>query len=216
MAARLALDRWLSPVLFHDFTAALLGGFGGAHDGGHNNPCAVELLKSLVPLVAPSSDEQRIAAVARPLYPVLVIAVLAISWLAWRSLCRRPPSGASTNPPDGDTRGPRLIFLVCLAYTLTVPRMKDYSYILLLPVVWRVGKWTLARHPQTWLMFVLLACLSNYSYFESLTKLYGLLWDYLPYLIAGTAWALLLRETFRAPREIMRPESSEELPAAPP
>ncbi len=196
MAARLGLDRWLSPVLFHDFTSALVGGFGGAHDGGRNNPCAIELLKSLAPLFDPSLGEDRIAAVVRPFYLVLIVVVLGTSFLAWRAICRRPPDGTA-NPPD-DSRGLRLIFLVCLAYTLTVPRMKDYSYILLLPVAWRVGKWTLARHPQASLGFVLLACLTNYSYFDSLQTLYGLLWDYLPYAIAAAAWISLLCDAFAA------------------
>ena len=205
-AVRLGLDRLLSPALFHDFTTALFGGFGGAHDGGHNNPCAVELLKSLASLFGPSLEEPQIAAVTRLLYLVLVVAVLGASFLAWRAVCRRSPD---------DARGLRLIFLVCLAYTLTVPRMKDYSYILLLPVVWRVGKWTLARRPPAWLGLVVLACLSNYSYFESLTTFYGLLWDYLPYLIAAVAWGLLLGEAFRAPDQAQSDALSSP-PGAPP
>ena len=91
-----------------------------------------------------------------------------------------------------------MIYLACLAYALTVPRMKDYSYILLLPVVWQTGKWFLAQNPRAWLLFPVLLCLGNLSELPSVMLAYGLLWRYLPYAAALAAWVFLLCETFRA------------------
>ncbi len=196
MAVRLGLDRLLSPTLFHHFTQALVGGFGGANDGGRNNPCLLEVLKDLCwKYVYETIEPGDINAVVLPAYAVLVLIVLGVSWLAWRAICRRYPAGTGGNALHAP-RGVRLIFLVCLAYTLTVPRMKDYSYILLLPVVWQVGKWCLARHPQAWLAFVALFCLGNFSESVPLMEIYDLLWRYLPYVAAVAAWVLLLREAF--------------------
>lgn len=195
MAVRLGLDRLLSPALFHDFTRALVSGFGGAHDGGRNNPCLLEFLKNLWwEVIDTTIDPSELMAAVLPVYAVLVLIILGLSWLAWRAICRAYPADAQRTQ-----RGIRLVFLVCLAYALTVPRMKDYSYILLLPVVWQVGKWCLVRHGQALLMFVVLLCLGNFSESVPLMTLYGFLWRYSPYAAAVAAWVLLLREAFTPP-----------------
>ena len=123
--------------------------------------------------------------------------MLGVSWFAWRSICRRTPGGPNPGSSTTDTgRGLRLVCLVCLAYALTAPRMKDYSYVVLLPVAWQVGRWSLARPSRAWWIFVALLCLSNFSGFHLLSDLYELLWRYVAYFTALALWMLLLSEAF--------------------
>ena len=208
MGVRLGLD-WLgNATLFHQFTQALLGNFGGQGEGGVNNPCLTEVIKTLLLLADRTLDAQELKLAATPIYAVVVLVVLGTSWLAWRAICRRFPAGTA-DAAGRDPRGLRIVCLVCLAYALTAPRMKDYSYIFLLPVAWQVGKWFLSRHAQAWVVFVVLICLSDTSVVGLLSAAYHLLWKDLAYFTALALWVFLVREAFAAPDAFLSTEAPQ-------
>lgn len=201
MFLRLGLDWLCSPRLFGFFVQSLGSTASSQYDVGRNNPCLQEVLRDVFLMCDPTLDRQELNQAMLPVYAVLVLVVFAVSWLAWRAICRRQ---------SGDMRGRQLVFLTCLAYALTVPRMKDYSYLLLLPVVWQVGKWFLARDPRAWLLFPVGLCLANYSPFSPVAIPMTFLWLYLPYAAALAAWGLLVHAAFTVRAE--PPETAAESP----
>lgn len=85
---------------------------------------------------------------------------------------------------------PVMVFLACLAYTLIMPRFKDYSYVLLLlPAYYLVKK--VIRVPTYHLLLILLM-LSRYfpvpfGFDGTVT---AVIWGYYPLLTAFTIWVL--------------------------
>jgi len=113
-------------VLLPDQTREFLGSVSALGERGWGNPSTLGLMEDLVdqlrglrlpiPLIT-----------ARVLYLAAVAAVLGHTVCWWRA------------QRETGTRDPVLVVLVTLAvYALVMPRMKDYSYVALLPVGWYV------------------------------------------------------------------------------
>ena len=160
------------------------------NEGGKNNPSMPEFLKDLVRFAIGTDDEGQVRAVAMTLYALAAIAILALTCRAWRAIERQRYSGDDNN----HERGVLLICLYAAAYGLLVPRLKDYSCILLLLPVWQLAKFSLAGKRDAWLAVIFAACLSNFSFWFGVHAAYVFLWRYEALAMTFAAWALFVRE----------------------
>lgn len=89
------------------------------------------------------------------------------------------------------------VFMICFAFALTVPRMKTYSYILLLvPSFWIILR---TESVKMWLPTILVAALAStqISQIPKFGALYNFGLDYFSFLFAGAMWVLLVRYMLR-------------------
>ncbi len=146
---------------------------GMTEPGSPLNPClrafVEDLLTAALPYLPPDSPV-RAAGITGPAYVALAAAIVAVTVLAVRR--HRDPRWA--------------IYLGLCAYALIAPRMKDYSYILLLVPVFELLRPRLTGTPSgRGLALVVLAALAAPGV--------DMLWEYRPLLLAGWAWAASLR-----------------------
>lgn len=85
---------------------------------------------------------------------------------------------------------PLMIFLICLAYALIMPRFKDYSYVLLLlPAYYMI--WKVIKIPSLYLMVVMLMVASNFPLpFGLSAPISTFIWGYYPLLTTFAIWVL--------------------------
>jgi hypothetical protein len=125
---------------------------------------------------------------------MLIYFVFAISilWISWRALC-------AVRTMNENSRNSRLFITLCsiLVYTLTMPRMKDYAYMLAIPsILFAVERFEI-KFPR-WLLFVPLVLISPYGLQPSLFRIIGgAFWLYYPLLVAFFFWYLYLCEARR-------------------
>ena len=184
MAVRMALDYVASPALFGGYVHALAL-FSGVPDTRTGNPSTLEFLRDLVRYNLGDGAIHDLPWLLPASYLAAVAGVGIFSWRAWRTLRARPDGDASR-------RGVLLVCLAVLAYGLAVPRLKDYSYILLLVPVWMAAKTALAGRRDAWLAVVVIACVAARSPFGPLGAAYAFLWHYQALMVAYAAWALLV------------------------
>lgn len=146
---------------------------GMTEPGSPLNPClrafVEDLLTAALPYLPPDSP-LRAAGITGPAYIVLAAAIVAVTVLAVRR-----------------HHDPRWAFYLALCgYALVAPRMKDYSYILLLVPVFELLRPRLTGSPSgRGLAIGVLAVLAAPGT--------DMLWEYRPLLLAGWAWAVALR-----------------------
>jgi hypothetical protein len=162
---------WWDPTGSRTFVK-LMSDMGLMERGGAIHPCALMLLGDIAAAVAKASDfadelaARRAAYVAYILYALVVVVAFVLA-------ARRR-----------DLRSK--VFLGMLTYALIAPRMKDYSYILVLVPTFELVRQRLARGGSfRWLAVGLIGLLA----------LPGLdvLWPYRALLLAGWVWAMSLR-----------------------
>jgi Glycosyltransferase family 87 len=178
-------------VLLPDQTREFLGSVSSLGERGWGNPSMLGLMEDLVeqlrglrlpiPLIA-----------ARLLYLVAVAAVLGHTVRWWRA--------------QGETRSrePVLVVLVTLTvYALVIPRMKDYSYVALLPVAWYV----LGRQETVVASLAVLAVLvpRPLPQLKLWLPLVPQAYTYAPLLAALVLWTMLTG----APSSSARPATAE-------
>ena len=188
MAGRLALDAIISPALFGGYVHALVF-IAHVRDTGAGNPCSLEFLRDLIRYNLGDGALRDFPWLLPAAYALVAAGVGGFSWRAWRAL---------RTHPDTFQRGVTMVCLACLAYGLTVPRLKDYSCILLLVPVWLAARTALSRRRDAWLAVVVIACLAARSPFKPLSTVYAFVWHYQTLLVALTAWALLVWHALRS------------------
>ena len=197
MGGRLALDYLFSPVLFLGFVHGLTRMSANPNEGGKNNPSMPEFLKDVVRFSIGPDEEGQVRVISLVLYALVAIVVLALTWRTWRAINRRSPEDG--NNDDSGERGVLVVCLYAAAYGLLVPRLKDYSCILLLLPIWRLAKFSLAGKRDAWLAVIAVACLSNFSAWFGVYAAYVFLWRYQALAVTFVAWALFVREILIAP-----------------
>jgi len=173
-------------VLLPDQTREFLGSVSALGERGWGDPSMLGVMEDLVdqlrglrlpiPLIT-----------ARLLYLVAVTAVLGHTVRWWR---------AQRNAGTGD---PVLVVLVTLAvYALVMPRMKDYSYVALLPVGWYV----LARRETVAASLAVLAVLvpRPLPQLKLWLPLVPQAYTYAPLLAAFVLWTMLTGASSSAER----------------
>lgn len=167
---------------------------GWGEGGSSVNPSSAGLIGDLVSIIAERmfiADVPQARSVARWSYAVGALAIFAYFIHRIRAARRASsridgPSASSDFPADAVgifLRSRNLIFLGLLTYALLVPRMKDYSYVLLLPAAFEMLRYRLERPGAV--RGVILAA-------GALLALPGteIFWPYRPLLLAGWAWLI--------------------------
>ena len=108
-----------------------------------------------------------------------------ISWTSWRAwrLVKIVDEGNNFNRSF-------LILFSILVYTLVMPRMKDYAYMIAIPsVLFAIERFEISV--PRWIVFLPLVLLSSGG---ARPPLFQVLWDYYPLFVASFFWYLYLRE----------------------
>ena len=155
---------------------------------GRINPSSWALVKDSAALVGRALGAPIPQFVQLGAYGIFVIAVVAATAVAARSLL-------TSLTPD---RREWFVFLVVLAFALVQPRFKNYSYILALVPTFFVA--TRAAHLKRAVPLLILACIPAYSWITTTDNL-ALLANYTSWFILLGVWALALFEIqSRTPR----------------
>lgn len=131
----------------------------------------------------------------RPASPLLVFGaflllaalVAALTWAAVARLRKMP----------GRVAEKEMIFLFCLAYSLIMPRFKDYSYILLLVPAYFALKTHAAGVGRVVLFGLAVLSTAGNTSLPGFEVVFRYLWNYFPLLTAAVFWALTLRSALR-------------------
>jgi len=171
LASRLA-----TPELFADF----LRNAGTIDENGHLNPALSPLVQRLVNAVADRLNLSVSAGAQVGIYLSVTGVILLLSGL----VCLRIRS------TDPEQRRILVLFLACLTYAVVAPRMKPYSYMLLLPPAF----YTLmtAGPMRSWVaLFILLLLPANpLTGFPPFESMHFLLRDYYLLFSAALLWGL--------------------------
>jgi len=139
---------------------------------GEVNPCAPALIADVVGELAgalPALDGISRRPISIALYGVHILVVLVLTVRA-----------------TGRTRNTRIrLYLAILAYALVMPRMKDYSFVLLLVPTFELLRLQFAR-PGVWLKLLVLLPVAM-----TLPGA-GVVWPYRSLLLAWVTWAISL------------------------
>jgi len=151
---------------------ALQAAVGMMEPGSPLNPCLRALVQDLIQAAQPALpvlQGRRAADLALPVYAAAAAVIVAAT--VWAIRRGRDPLWAW--------------YLGLCGYALTVPRMKDYSFILLLVPVFELLRPRLTGSPSgRGLAVGILAVLAAPGT--------DMLWEYRPLLLAGWAWAVSL------------------------
>jgi hypothetical protein len=109
------------------------------------------------------------------------ILILWISWRSWK-VVKVGDEGSNYSLSF-------LILFSVLVYTLTMPRMKDYTYIIAIPSVLFAIEHFEISIPR-WVLFLPLILISQYTQ----PPLFRFFWDYYPLFVASFFWYLYLYE----------------------
>ena len=161
-------------------------GHAGAHataEGGILAPSTLAFIRG--------ACESLAAALNRPLPPALPTALYVAAAALILTVSARAVVLFLRAPAPRDERA--LIFFACLVYALLLPRLKDYSYILLLAPVYAAARaW--GGRAGAWLAALLLLAYpaNGVVHLRGLSALYPFLINYFPWLIALAAWLAYL------------------------
>jgi hypothetical protein len=115
------------------------------------------------------------------LYVGTVVGLLAITWRAYR---RRPRQELDRNGML------EMIFLACITYAVVMPRMKSYSFVLLIPPAYYVLRKCLKA--EAFIFVFILLSLTKWTPLP-VPDFVRFLWWYYPWLCALMIWVLYLR-----------------------
>ncbi len=114
------------------------------------------------------------------LYLLVVLFIVAISWSAFRKNSAQRSGGEMLES----------IYLACLTYSLIMPRMKSYSFILVIPASYYVIKNCVK--PQAFVYLLILLSLTKWTPLP-VPDVIRFLWWYYPWLCALLVWALYVK-----------------------
>lgn len=166
----------LNPSLYRSFVTALSG--SGTFEWGGQNLSLLSLLKAGLGMTGWTSA----SVLAMVLY---LAAIAAISIITFRTYLQRRISW-------GEDSERILILLACLVFCLICPRMKDYSYIIVL-LPGYIALRTLSRDKGYAFLFLLLVLDTPDSIAAlSFRSIADLFWTYYPLILAMAIWLLFV------------------------
>jgi hypothetical protein len=156
------------------------------------NPSSLMLITYLITKIMGHFGLGLGSLVAKVLYVVFATSIL---WASWNTFC----TFKTLKEKDDFTRFFLILFSI-LVYTLTMPRMKDYAYMLAIPsILFAVERFEM-RIPR-WLLFVPFILISPYTYPYAQPPLFRtvgyVFWHWYPLLIAFICWYVYSREVGR-------------------
>ena len=110
--------------------------------------------------------------------------IIWIIWMSWRS--RKFAKVVDEGSEDNHLF---LILFLILVYTITMPRMKDYAYIIAIPsVLFAIEDFEISV--PRWFLFLPLLV----SHYYTMPPLARIFWNYYPLFVASVFWYFYLRE----------------------
>lgn len=166
-----ALSAMRMPGLFMSF----LKNATGLDERGVTNPSTLAFVRDVFDKIG-LSGHSTWSAVA---YGVILLLVIAVTVTAF----------GKTRKWGRSDRQKLLVMLFCVVYALAAPRLKDYSYMLLIPVsYWVISRPVFRR--RFWLLFVV--AILPYAFLARFSWLPELLTGYCSLLLAFLVWGLYL------------------------
>ncbi len=154
-------------------------------DYGIKNPSTLVFIRYLLGLFTKWTGIALPNSVELALFFAVIAAIVLVSWRAYTVL-------RSVKPEDKERI---TLFLACLVYALSVPRFKDYYYILLLVPTYFILK--RASYLKVFpFLFVFAILSSSHITLPVLGGVFSTLWEYYPLIIAYCVWILYLYEIF--------------------
>lgn len=151
------------PGLFNSFLSSAVG----VDESGVTNPSSLAMIRDACDTFIARSGIHLPGLTPQILYMVFVATIVGVT--CWR-----------LKAFNGQTGGPEVIFLSCLAYALIAPRFKDYSYILLILPAWHIiSHQKIVTPPVILGVFVIL-----------FSQSYPLVWNYSSLLLAFLLWLI--------------------------
>ncbi len=120
------------------------------------------------------------AIVPDAIYIASVVVIVIVSWRAIRSRSKM----------DGEDFHLDTIYFACLVYALAMPRMKTYSFILLIPPTYHVIRKCVK--PEAFIYLFMLLALTKWTPLP-VPDFARFLWWYFPWLSALLIWVILVR-----------------------
>jgi hypothetical protein len=168
----------LNLVLFPDLTKQFISWAPRTtNEQGHLNPSSLAFIRDML---TSSSDHFGLAPnsiLVSVIYLAVAIWIFSRSWRSWR-----------LGKVDNEGSNYDLLFLILfsiLVYTLTMPRMKDYAYIIAIPSVLFAIEHFKVSVPR-WILFLPLVIISYYT----IPPLFRIFLDYYPLFVASFFWYL--------------------------
>jgi Glycosyltransferase family 87 len=172
----------LNLILFPDFTTRfVLDALERTSESGVICPSSLAFFRDALRQVLAHLRMDSDPIVATPLYLAFASVILCTSWKAWRTSRLR----------DARTF---LILFVIVVYALTMPRMKDYAYMLVIPSALFAIEQFAVPVPRWWMVMPLILIPATTASPPLSHLPYVLLWDYWPLFIVFCLWSLYLRE----------------------
>jgi len=179
LVAVLAITYVAAPTLTLGFVRSIQANVSG--ERGWLNPSAMQLAIDLSAAAGRALHTTAPAALSALVYLAIVVAITAPTVVTIHAL-RRSPESDYLEPA---------VYLAILAIALVLPRLKNYSYILLIVPTYYIATRSVRLRRAVPLLVV--ACLPVYSWIASPDHL-ALVADYSKWLIALGAWGLFVYE----------------------
>ena len=174
---------WLTdPALLLQFVPHSLKILELPSESGIINPSLLPLVKGLLVLFVNRGWIVYSSFLQWALYFSAIVAIAVLTWSAFRKL-----------DSFGAEDSKWVINLMCLLFVLVTPRMKDYSYIVLLvPTYFVIERMSAVKaYP---FIFVLCVLSAQHITLPGLDSLARVLWAYYPFGIAFLVWIVYLSE----------------------
>jgi len=174
----LSLSYVLHPTFFHEFLKYV----SKIDEKEITNPATLVLIKNLLAMCENNFGLILPKITGFIIYVIVVISLVVLSMRSFKLI-----------KYIGLEKKKMLIFLSCLLYALTIPRFKDYSYMLLIvPTYYIIIKTNCVK--AFTLFFILTIISAQYVTLPGLTVVYYFLWKYYPLLIAYFIFGVYLCE----------------------
>ena len=193
-AGYMAAGYGLAPGWFKDYQANVSFNVKEWSQADSFNPSTYALSRRLVSIILPALGPQSSLLCSGLLYGLVSVVVLWMSWKVGRALAGRT-WGAAGRPA---------ILYATLVYALIMPRMSDYSYILVIPAALYVAGTILSPSRSIYLIAALLAPLPFISFRDPGSgKMEGDFffghWGYWSLLMVFVCWCLFTRLVISSP-----------------
>jgi hypothetical protein len=157
-------------------------------ESGYYNPSSYALIRDVLTAALHPFNLVPNDVLPGIIYLVFAAAFLLKSWRAW----------ALSKAARGDSQNARslLIYFSILVYTIAMPRMKDYAYMLAIPSVLFALESFEIKTPR-WLMFLPLVLLVPRESVEEprlFSWVFATLWKYYPLFVALFFWRVYMQE----------------------
>lgn len=129
------------------------------------------------------------------IFVIVVVVIIVISWRALSNLRSRADESFTIES----------IYLACLVYALIMPRMKSYSFILLIPASYYVIRRCVK--PEAFIYLFMILALTKWTPLP-MPDFVRFLWWYFPWLSALLIWVLFVRHLSQREDSTMVVQSS--------